>query len=133
MSVDDLPLFSPPHAAPSRRQESTPLSAAGGIVLPAKPDMAGPLGAARLRLSAPSARPLDLAWARSIVTQCKAADVPCFVKQLGAHPGGYRHCDIPACNCGSSHWHSMALDDQKGGDPSEWPADLRVRQLEVQP
>jgi protein gp37 len=32
------------------------------------------------------ARPFDLAWARSLVAQCRAASVACFVKQLGAVP-----------------------------------------------
>jgi protein gp37 len=32
------------------------------------------------------ARPCNLAWIRSIVEQCKAAGVPCFVKQLGSRP-----------------------------------------------
>ena len=29
-------------------------------------------------------RPFEVAWARSVVAQCKAADVPCFVKQDSA-------------------------------------------------
>lgn len=35
--------------------------------------------------SGPKARPFDVAWARSVVEQCRAAGVPCFVKQLGAN------------------------------------------------
>src|SRR5690606_30732974 len=35
--------------------------------------------------SGPDARPFDLAWAHSTVEACRAAGVPCFVKQLGAH------------------------------------------------
>ena len=31
------------------------------------------------------ARPMDVEWARDILAQCKAAEVPCFVKQLGAY------------------------------------------------
>ncbi len=34
--------------------------------------------------SGPDARPCDVAWIRSIVTQCREADVPVFVKQLGS-------------------------------------------------
>jgi hypothetical protein len=51
----------------------------------------------------------------SIVTQCKASRTACFVKQAGAHPidGGKR-------------WY---LADRKGGDQSELPEDLRVRQF----
>jgi protein gp37 len=61
--------------------------------------------------SGPGARPCDVAWIRSVVEQCRDAAVPCFVKQLGARPG------------------SVRLVDRKGGDMSEWPADIRVRQF----
>ena len=61
--------------------------------------------------SGPGARPMDPAWARSLREQCRAAAIPCFIKQLGAAPEGLR------------------LRDRKGGDPAEWPEDLRVRQF----
>ena len=65
--------------------------------------------------SGPGARECDVAWIRSVVEQCQAAGVPVFVKQLGkiATFGGkpYR------------------TEHTKGGDPSEWPADLRVREI----
>jgi len=75
------------------------------------------------------ARPFDLAWARSIVDQCQAAGVPVFVKQLGALPM-FRDCDptgrcARGCQCFASG--SKRLKDRKGGDPAEWPEDLRVR------
>lgn len=35
--------------------------------------------------SGPGARPCNVSWIRGIVEQCKAAGVPCFVKQVGAH------------------------------------------------
>jgi hypothetical protein len=35
--------------------------------------------------SGAGARPFNVAWARSIVEQCKAAGAACFVKQLGGH------------------------------------------------
>jgi hypothetical protein len=61
------------------------------------------------------ARAAGVAWARDIMAQCAFACVPVFVKQMGARPVG------------------AVLDvvrlDRKGGDPSEWPPDLRVRQL----
>jgi protein gp37 len=65
--------------------------------------------------SGPGARPCDVAWIRSIVQQCKAAGVPVFVKQLGAHviQGGGRRFKK----------------DPKGGDMSEWEHDLRVREM----
>lgn len=36
--------------------------------------------------SGPGARKFELRWARSILEQCKAAGVPCFMKQLGSNP-----------------------------------------------
>jgi protein gp37 len=44
--------------------------------------------------SGPGARPMDLAWARSLVEQCQTAGVPVFVKQLGTMAGGKAHHDI---------------------------------------
>jgi protein gp37 len=91
--------------------------------------------------SGPGARPFDLAWARSVVAQGQAAGVPVFVKQLGAHP----HNEAPSgrmfCwaarglwqksgGCGAESWsRSLVLRDRKGGDWSEWPEDLRVREF----
>jgi protein gp37 len=60
--------------------------------------------------SGPGARPCDPAWVESLIDQCRAADIPLFVKQLGKHNG-------------------LALDHKKGGDPEEWPSRFRVRQL----
>lgn len=78
--------------------------------------------------SGPGARPFDIDWARSAVVQCRNAGVPCFVKQMGSYPvyrddagtflpeiGGYRT--------------ALHLHDRKGGDMSEWPEDLRVREF----
>lgn len=69
--------------------------------------------------SGPQARPMNIAWARSIVQQCQAANVPVFMKQLGAKPT----CD----GCGDAA-AVFGLRDRKGGDIAEWPEDLRVRQ-----
>jgi protein gp37 len=83
--------------------------------------------------SGPGARPMDLAWARSIVQQCDAAGVACFVKQLGAKPScstervsGWGDLVNPETGelVGSAPWSSG-----KHADPSEWPEDLRVRQF----
>jgi protein gp37 len=73
--------------------------------------------------SGPGARPFDLTWARSIVAQCKASDVPVFVKQLGARPynGGGIYAEQALT--------AVDYKDRKGGDPAEWPADLRVREF----
>lgn len=72
--------------------------------------------------SGPGARPFDLTWARSVVAQCKSAEVPCFVKQLGAVPYD-SHGRTPA-----ERLELFALSNRKGGDMAEWPDDLRVRQ-----
>lgn len=71
--------------------------------------------------SGPDARPCDVTWIRSIVEQCKAAGVPCFVKQLGSAPY-IDHSPEPAASI-------IRLRDRKGGEPSEWSADLRVREF----
>lgn len=77
--------------------------------------------------SGPKARPCEVANIRSIVEQCLATNVPPFVKQLGAlaQDGlftmrGHSHPTEP---------HYMRLRDPKGGDPDEWPEDLRVREF----
>lgn len=84
-------------------------------------------------MSKGSARPFDVAWARSIVAQCRAAGVACFVKQLGANvqcgdshfpfpaPARYIHSEEPI--------YGVRLGNRKGGDMAEWPEDLRVRQF----
>lgn len=66
--------------------------------------------------SGTNARPCNIAWVRSLVEQCQAAGVPVFTKQLGATP--VEHGSWP-----------VMLYDPKGGDPSEWPEDLRVREF----
>ena len=77
--------------------------------------------------SGPKARACRLEWIRSIVEQCQATEVLSFVKQLGAlvQDGLYTMR-------GQSHPtepHYMRLRDPKGGDPDEWPEDLRVREF----
>jgi len=73
--------------------------------------------------SGPGARPCDVAWIRSIVRQCRAAGVPCFVKQFGARP--YDSERGPLTTPADVRLH---LDDRKGADMAEWPDDLRVRE-----
>jgi protein gp37 len=88
--------------------------------------------------SGPGARACNVEWIRSIVGQCGAAGVACFVKQLGANPRD-RVCNITdwpdwrnRCHQigdeGSESEMRIALTDPKGGDMDEWPADLRIRQ-----
>jgi protein gp37 len=73
--------------------------------------------------SGPRARPCDVQWIRDIRDQCKDAGVACFIKQLGAAPTMREDDDT----------YSVYLDlrDSHGGDPSEWPEDLRVREYPV--
>jgi protein gp37 len=81
--------------------------------------------------SGPGARSCDVAWIRSVVQQCKAARVPCFCKQLGARVTGeaWRKADgkFITFEPHAALAHVAVLNDRKGGDPAEWPADLRVR------
>jgi protein gp37 len=97
--------------------------------------------------SGPQARPCDLAWIRSLREQSKAAGVACFVKQLGPKPywnGNHPECNqalpvehtpaekaafIDAMGEYFDHIHGWPVKDKKGGDPAEWPEDLRVREF----
>lgn len=65
--------------------------------------------------SGPDARPFDLAWARSARDQCRAASVSFFFKQAGSKP--------------LLDNERLRLHDSQGGDPSEWPEDLRIREF----
>ena len=77
--------------------------------------------------SGPNARPCDLAWIRRGMARARAADCAVFVKQLGARPmADCRERDEP-CEAGPC-FDTMNLRDRKGGDPAEWPEDLRVRE-----
>jgi protein gp37 len=81
--------------------------------------------------SGPGARPCDIAWIRALVAECKAAGVPVFVKQLGSYPEirEWTQADLAS---GFTLWHGnrrIRLADDKGGDPAEWPEDLRVREM----
>lgn len=78
------------------------------------------------------ARPCNVDWIRSLVRQCAAADVPCFVKQLGTAPvrdGAMRRNDAHEGPGSHREQTEIRPRDSKGGDPSEWPEDLRVREF----
>ncbi|MGN6107736.1 MAG: DUF5131 family protein [Kofleriaceae bacterium] len=94
--------------------------------------------------SGPKARPCDVAWIRNLVRQGRDADVPVFVKQLGAYPLGVPDCsgcegvefDGAICSrCGRAAVvdddgrRVLVLADRNGRDPAEWPEDLRVQAL----
>jgi protein gp37 len=80
--------------------------------------------------SGPGARPCNVEWIRDIVRQCKAAGVPCFVKQLGARPV-YNRPDggFPMFSATPTKEVPLELKHPKGGDPAEWADDLRVREF----
>jgi protein gp37 len=65
--------------------------------------------------SGPGARVFELDWATSIINQCKVASVAVFMKQLGSKP---------VVDC-----YGYKTLDKKGGDPDEWPEELRVREF----
>lgn len=77
--------------------------------------------------SGPGARPCDVSWVRSIVEQCKGAGVACFVKQLGSRP--YLRRPPSGAPDDDGDVYELRLKNRKGGDPSEWPADLCVREF----
>jgi hypothetical protein len=106
--------------------------------------------------SGAGARPCNVRWVRSIVRQCQQAGVPVFVKQLGGEIRDRNDAGFdgsgPNDIDGRCSWPEIDPDDidedldgfrdgyqgaevrvhlrdRKGGDPSEWPADLRVRQF----
>lgn len=86
--------------------------------------------------SGPGARPFDLAWARQTIAQGQAAGVPVFVKQLGLSP--YSTIEEPRFRAklllprtepeAARFYPTDPQGDRKGGNPGEWPEDLRVRE-----
>lgn len=68
-------------------------------------------------------RPCELGWIVDVVEQCQAAGVPCFVKQLGGHA----ILDV-RFDRRSPGW-SRRLGHPKGGDMSEWPDAVCVREF----
>lgn len=101
--------------------------------------------------SGPKARRCNVAWVRSLVRQCRHAQVPCFVKQLGTQIVDRNDAGFDAEWHDGQGWPSavevvehhidgyrtefqgapvlVRTPDRKGGNPDEWPADLRVRQF----
>lgn len=87
--------------------------------------------------SGPAARSCDIHWIREIVRQCRMCGVSVFVKQLGAYPFDFNddgdswlRAVPPEYRDGSFHYFADKLiKDPKGGNISEWPEDLRVRQF----
>lgn len=65
--------------------------------------------------SGPGARPMNLDWANSLVSQCTAKGIPVFVKQLGAKPM-FNGQPVPITN-------------RKGGDFADFPEFLKFREM----
>lgn len=71
--------------------------------------------------SGPRARDFRLSWAKSLIEQCRAADVPAFMKQVGSNAW-----DDISYQGGDPAFKTR---DRKGGDIEEFPATLRVREF----
>lgn len=67
--------------------------------------------------SGPKARPFSIPAARDLVAQCRAADVPVFMKQIGRRP-------IFGTKIAKYNPH-----DRDGRDLESLPVDLRIRQM----
>jgi len=84
--------------------------------------------------SGPGARRCGPHWIRSIVQQCREADVPVFVKQVQVYRCPLcgncweQHPEWPAEECDSCHTRARRVLSK---DPDEWPDDLRIRQFPV--
>ncbi|MBA4067898.1 MAG: hypothetical protein C0501_30195 [Isosphaera sp.] len=57
-------------------------------------------------------RPMELEWVAGLRAACDRQGIPLFVKQTGERLA-----------------RRLKLTSKKGGDPAEWPAELRVRQF----
>ena len=86
------------------------------------------------------ARTFDVAWARSIVFDCREAGVPVFVKQMGDRPT----TTLPPTEVWPTHcptgkgaqFHGDGFGNYRvrglahhGANPSEWPPELRVQEF----
>ena len=82
--------------------------------------------------SGPRARPMHSGWVCSILQQCREARTPVFVKQLGA---AYSDPENGVAGRGlrvhpdAQVLVSRRLQHRAGADPSEWSANLRVREF----
>ena len=67
-----------------------------------------------------TARDFDVNWARLLISICSMPGMPrYFLKQLGRNP--------------IENGRRLQLQDGHGGDWTEWPADVRVRQMPIAP
>lgn len=77
--------------------------------------------------SGSKARPFNLGWARSIVEQCKVAEVAVFVKQMGNAP--FETLLRTGAPDDGGDVFRLKFTTHHGADPSEWPEDLRVQEF----
>jgi protein gp37 len=74
------------------------------------------------RQSGHQVHPFDLAWARSLRDQCKAANVAMFLKQYGGRPyDSFYRSGVTD--------QAIHLKDSHGGDWDEWDPDMRIREF----
>lgn len=85
--------------------------------------------------SGTGARPFHLNWARAARDACRETGAAFFMKQVGAHAHDTHADGRPICRAktsctGFGDWNrTLAFQEPKGGDPAEWPEDLRVREF----
>ncbi len=75
--------------------------------------------------SGPGARRCNTDDVQSLVDQCRAARVPVFVKQLGKT----RYVTLRDQHGNPAGSMESRSKDGKGGDMSDWPLDLRIREF----
>lgn len=71
--------------------------------------------------SGANARAFDVQWMWDAILWAKIRGIPVFAKQLGAKP--------IRSSPGGATVEYLNMRDPKGSDPSEWPEDLRVREI----
>lgn len=79
--------------------------------------------------SGKDARPCNIDWIRQGLAFCRANNIAAFVKQLGKRPY-FLSGDAKVSMRTNRHRDCVdVIADSHGGDMSEWPEDLRVRQF----
>ena len=78
--------------------------------------------------SGPGARPFYVEWARQAIQQCRAAGVAAFFKQAGANVyDSLNSAGWPLTI--QQHKGRYLLQDRKGGDLTELPPEIRIREF----
>ena len=90
----------------------------------------------------PDACDCHLDWLRSLIIQCDSHNVALMIKQLGTYPvdsqlddwpNGYPHGNqsVKLVSSGFGEYRIQGLKHKAGGDPSEWPFELRKQDVLV--